>query len=90
MIFSENRFPSAFTSKACFSASSADRQRADDRLGCELVVAGSHAMALLDLVEEPLDQVACSVAIVAEADCTLATAALPLLPRISSSFCARV
>ncbi len=37
-------------------------------VGCELVVAGSDTPTLLDLIEEPLDQVASSVEVRAEAD----------------------
>src|SRR5665213_62934 len=38
-------------------------------IGCEPVVAGGDTTTLLDLVEEPLDQVSCSIEIGAEADC---------------------
>ena len=37
-------------------------------IGCEPVVAGGDTTTLLDLVEEPLDQVSCSIEIGAEAD----------------------
>jgi hypothetical protein len=37
-------------------------------VGCELVVAGGYTTTLLDLVEEPFDQVSRSVEIRAEAD----------------------
>ena len=37
-------------------------------VGCEFVVAGRHAPALLDLVEEPFDQITCAIQAGTKAD----------------------
>ena len=37
-------------------------------VGCQLVISGRDTPTLLDLVEEPFDQVACAIQIRAEAD----------------------
>jgi hypothetical protein len=53
-----------------------DRRKLDERevVSRELVAAGCHALTMLDLIEEPLDQVSGAVQIRAEADQLVAIA----------------